>query len=61
MTDIVVPDSLAFELGKSDKSIIQRQILKNNPNILGVKAAIEMERAKVKRSKLNECLDFVWV
>jgi outer membrane protein TolC len=58
MTDIVVPDSLAFELGKSDKSIIQRQILKNNPNILGVKAAIEMERAKVKRSKLNRMPDF---
>jgi len=58
MTDIVVPDSLAFELDKSDKSIIQHQILKNNPNILGVKAAIEMERAKVKRSKLNRMPDF---
>ena len=53
LTDIVVPDSLSFELVQLDASSIKEQILKNNTSALGANANIEMQKFRIKRSKLN--------
>lgn len=57
LTDIIVPDSLGFELVELDESSIRNQILSRNPNVLNAKATVEMEMAKVKRSKMNRMPD----
>jgi len=57
LMDIVVPDSLTFELAELDVSIVKEKILKNNTTVLGANADIEMQRYRVKRSKLNRMPD----
>jgi outer membrane protein TolC len=56
-SEIIVPDSLSFTIGKRERSQLQIMIIESNPDLMMANAELEMKNAQLKRAKLNRLPD----